>query len=635
VVQSMSHCTVPRRLPVGAEIQLGGGVHFRVWAPLRRKVEVALLDPISGSRAARRVVLSSEPGGYFSGISADVAEGARYGFFLDDGADLYPDPASRYQPEGPFGASVVVDPSAYRWQDPNWPGVRLKGQVIYEMHVGTFTEEGTWKAASRELTGLADVGVTSVEIMPVGDFPGRFGWGYDGVNLFAPTRLYGTPNDFREFVDQAHRNGLGVILDVVYNHIGPSGNYLGQFSADYVSRRHRTAWGDAINFDGENSGPVREFFTANAGYWIDEFHVDGLRLDAVDAIFDESSDHILAAVERRVSEAAGERQTLIFAEDEFQDTRRLCGPAQKGCGLDAAWNDDFHHVAQVAMTGHRKCYYADYHGTPQELISAIKWGYLYQGQWNSRQKRHRGWPAIDLDAQQFVVFLQNHDQVANSLHGRRIHELTSPGLHRALTALWALAPGTLLLFQGQEFSALTRFLFFADHDGELGQAVFNGRLKDIRRFCGPADSAAEHFADPREPETFRRSKLDLKERERHAAAYALHRDLLRLRREDSVFSSQRADRIHGAVLAADAFLLRYFGDAGDDRLLLINLGRDSNWHPASEPLLSPPMGMQWRLMWSSEDPRYDGPGTIPLDSQDWHIPGHAAIVLRSQTDPKS
>jgi maltooligosyltrehalose trehalohydrolase len=631
-VQSESRRTAERRLPVGAEIQPGGGVHFRVWAPLRRKVEVALLDPVGDSGAACRVVLSPESGGYFSGSLLDVGAGVRYGFFLDGGPHLYPDPASRYQPDGPHGASVVVDPRAYRWQDQDWPGVTLKGLVIYEMHVGTFTHDGTWKAAARELTTLADLGVTSVEVMPVGDFPGRFGWGYDGVNLFAPTRLYGTPDDFREFVDQAHRSGLGVILDVVYNHLGPSGNYLGQFSTDYVSRRHRTAWGDAINFDGENSGPVREYFVANAAYWIDEFHVDGLRLDAVDAILDDSSDHILAAVARRVREAAGGRKTLIFAEDEFQDTRRLRGREQQGGGLDAAWNDDFHHAAQVAMTGRRKCYYADYQGTPQELISAIKWGYLYQGQWNSRQGRRRGWPACDLEAQQFVVFLQNHDQVANSLHGQRAHELTSPGRHRALTALWALAPGTLLLFQGQEFSASSPFLYFADHDAELGQAVFNGRLKDIRRFCGPADSDAEHFADPRELQTFLRSKLDFGDRERHAAACALHRDLFRLRREDPIFSSQRADRIHGAVLAAEAFLLRYFGNEGDDRLLLINLGRDMEWRPASEPLLAPPMEMQWRLMWSSEDPRYGGSGTTPLDARNWYVPGHAATVLRCQAD---
>ena len=534
-MHSESQSAIQRRLPVGAEIQPASGVHFRVWAPRRRTVELALLDPRDSSRIVSRTVLSPEPDGYFSGGAADASAGMRYGFLLDGGSDVYPDPASRRQPEGPHGPSETVDPCAYHWQDNDWPGVTLKGQVIYEMHVGTFTEEGTWKAAVRELAALADLGVTLVEVMPVADFPGRFGWGYDGVNLFAPTRLYGTPDEFRQFVDLAHGCGLGVILDVVFNHFGPSGNYWGQFSAHYASHRHRTAWGDAINFDGENSGPVREFFIANAGYWIDEFHVDGLRLDAVDAIRDDSSDHILAAVARRVREAAGVRKTLLFAEDEFQDSRRLRGPDQNGHGLDAAWNDDFHHAARVAMTGLCKDYYGDYRGTPQELISAVKWGYLYQGQWNSRQSRNRGWPAFDLDAQKFVIFLQNHDQVANSLRGHRCHELTSPGRHRA-SALWALAPGTPLLFQGQEFSASSPFLYFADHEAELGQAVSAGRLKDIRRFCVLDESDVKHFADPGELETFRRSKLDLRKHERHSEAYALHRDLLRLRREDPVFS---------------------------------------------------------------------------------------------------
>jgi maltooligosyltrehalose trehalohydrolase len=509
--------------------------------------------------------------------------------------------------------------------------VDLAGQVIYEIHIGTFTAEGTFKAAAREFAALAELGVTLIEVMPVAEFDGRFGWGYDGVDLFAPTRNYGTPDDFRRFVDEAHRHGLGVMLDVVYNHIGPAGNYTGQFSSDYVSPRHQTGWGDAINFDGENSAPVREFFVSNAGYWIDEYHVDGLRLDAVHAIIDDSPEHILAAIGRRVRQVAGGRKTLVIAENEFQQSFVLREAQHGGYGLDAGWNDDFHHVARVAAVGNAEYYFGDYQGTPQELISLVKWGYLYQGEWNSRQERLRGSPGLDLDAAKFVNFLQNHDQLGNLPGGKRMHQLTSPGRYRALTGLLCLAPGTPLLFQGQEFLATSPFLFFADHEPDLAKLVHEGRQAEMQNFTRQAEPlTVEQCADPADPRTFERSKLDLIERDAHPEAYRLHRDLLRLRREDRVFSAQRADRIHGAVLASEAFLLRYLGEEGDDRLVLVNLGRDLEWSPAAEPLLAPPAGRAWRTLWSSEDPRYGASGTPRLDLHHWFLPGHAAIVLTAQ-----
>ena len=613
---------------MGADVQSGGGVHFRVWAPRREKVEVVFDSSAETSSSLPPLHLESEPGGYFAGFSSQARPGTRYAYLLDDEPLRCPDPASRRQPEGPHGPSEVVDPAAFAWHDGDWPGTKLRGQVLYELHVGTFTREGTWMAAIDELPRLAELGVTLVEVMPVAEFAGRFGWGYDGVNLFAPTRLYGTPDDFRRFVDAAHQTGLGVVLDVVYNHFGPVGNYLGQFSVDYLSSRHSTDWGDAINFDGENSGPVREFIIANAGYWIDEFHVDGLRLDAVHSILDDSPDHILAALARRVRQAGGRRGTLVFAESEFQDTRLLRPAERGGYGLDAAWNDDFHHAARVAMTGHSEYYYSDYQGSPQELVSAIKWGYLYQGQWNARQSRRRGAPGFDLQAPQFVIFLQNHDQVGNSPQGKRLHELTSPGRHRAMTALMILAPGTPLLFQGQEYSASTPFLYFADHEAELSKLVREGREADMRQFLRLAGhDAAGCLENPCDVRTFEKCKLNREDRDRRTDAYALHRDLLRLRREDPVFAAQRADRIEGAVLASEAVLLRYFGEAGDDRLVLVNLGRDLVLRPIAQPLAAPPEGTQWRLLWSSEDPRYGGLGTRPLDVQNWYLPGHAAFVL--------
>jgi maltooligosyltrehalose trehalohydrolase len=312
--------------------------------------------------------------------SLPARTGMRYSLRLDQGEAALPDPASRFQPEGPHGPSEIVDPGDFAWTDGAWRGRTREQLVIYEMHVGTFTPDGSWEAASRELRALAELGITCLEIMPVAEFPGRFGWGYDGVNLFAPTRLYGRPIDFRRFVDRAHAHGIAVILDVVYNHFGPDGNYLKLFSAAYFTDRYDNEWGEAINFDGPESGPSREFFVANAGYWIDEHHLDGLRLDATQAIFDRSEDHIIAAVARQVRSAGRGRTTFVVAENEPQHAK-LARPAERGgYGLDALWNDDFHHSAMVALTGRHEAYYSDYRGRPHEFVAAAKHGFLYQGQ---------------------------------------------------------------------------------------------------------------------------------------------------------------------------------------------------------------------------------------------------------------
>jgi len=335
----MEATRLARRLPVGAETLPGGGVHFRVWAPRRRRVEVVF----EGEAALNPFALEEEEGGYFSGLAAGAGAGALYRFRLDGEDYLYPDPASRFQPEGPHGASRVVDPARFLWTDEAWRGASLKGQVVYELHVGAFTREGTLAAATARLKELADFGVTCVELMPVAEFPGRFGWGYDGVNLFAPTRLYGEPDDLRRFVNEAHHNNIAVILDVVYNHLGPDGNYLAQFSPEYFTERHKTEWGDGINFDGRHSAPVREFFLSNARYWVEEFHFDGLRLDATQSIKDDSDEHILTALTREVRAAAVGRETFIIGENEPQDARMI-----RGYGLDGLWNDDFHHATIAA-----------------------------------------------------------------------------------------------------------------------------------------------------------------------------------------------------------------------------------------------------------------------------------------------
>ncbi|MGC4002356.1 MAG: alpha-amylase family glycosyl hydrolase [Pirellulales bacterium] len=332
--------------------------------------------------------------GYFELLDSQGAVGDLYGFYLDDDRHrLLPDPVSRFQPDGPFGPSEVVDPDAFDWSDDAWRRSTLHGQIAYELHIGTFTSEGSSRAAIERLPRLAELGITLIEVMPVNEFAGSFGWGYDGVNLYAPTRLYGRPDDFRAFVDTAHCLGMGVILDVVYNHLGPDGNFLPRFSKHYMSEHHRTDWGDAINFDDEFAQPVRDFFIGNAGYWISEYHLDGLRIDAIHSIKDDSKDHVIACIGREVHRAANGRATVVIVENDHQKAEMLHSIDRGGHGLDAAWNDDYHHAIRVALTGHADFYYGDYQGTPQEILSSVKWGYLFQGQWSPRTKRRADRPA--------------------------------------------------------------------------------------------------------------------------------------------------------------------------------------------------------------------------------------------------
>lgn len=617
-------------IPIGAE-PLERGVHFRVWAPARRKVEVVFE---SGEVALLELWKGAD--GYFSGHCAKAGAGMSYRYRLDGEQRLYPDPASRFQPEGPHGPSQIIDSRGFGWTDQAWGGLNPANQVLYELHIGTFTREGTFASAARELAYLRDLGVTCIEMMPVAEFDGRFGWGYDGVDLFAPFHHYGMPDDLRSLINQAHALGVGVILDVVYNHFGPEGNYLSAFSSSYFTTKHKNDWGASLNFDDEGSGPVREFFVSNARYWIREFHFDGFRFDATQAIIDSSPRHILAEIAAEARRAAGHRSIYLINENEPQETRLIRPPEQGGYGLDALWNDDFHHTARVALSGRKEAYYTDYFGRPQEFISAIKHGYLYQGQRYSWQKKRRGTPALDLPPTSFVNYLQNHDQVANSARGLRAHQIAGPALFKAVSALMLLAPQTPLLFQGQEFAASSTFHYFADHHPELAKLVRAGRARELSQF--PSIATPQMTAllpDPENQETFDRSKLAHEERARpfHREILAMHQDLLRLRREEDVFRrvNRRGD-IDGAVLGESAFVLRFFGQArADDRLLLVNLGADLDLEIAPEPLLAPPAGRRWSLQFSTEDPRYGGSGCPAPDTEQegWFLPGRCAMLVQA------
>lgn len=621
---------------LGARPAGGDSTHFRVWAPSRRSVEVVVRG------ASQPLPLTGDAQGYFEAVHP-VPVGALYKYRLDS-SDEFPDPASRFQPEGPHGFSEVVDPHTYPWKDGDWKGLSgIRGQVLYELHVGTFTPEGTYAGAIPRLPLLKELGVTCLELMPLHTFPGRFNWGYDGTQLFAPSFQYGRPEELRAFVDAAHALGLGVLLDVVYNHLGPDGNYLAQYSPGYFSRKYENEWGEPTNFDdGPAAGPSRDFFIQNACAWVAEYHFDGLRLDATQALYDDGPCHIVQELTQAVREAAAGRGVLVIAENEPQDELCVRAVERGGWGMDALWVDDFHHSARVAATGRAEAYLQDYRGTAQELLSCSLRNSLYQGQYYRWQKKARGSPLLRVPSSACVFYLQNHDQLANMLQGQRLHRLCGERQARALTTLWLLLPQTPLLFMGQEWFADTPFLYFVDHKPELQPLVRKGR----ERYLGQFDSARhalehEGYEEHMDERAFLRSRLDWSERERNVGPLNLHRELLRLRREDPVLARQEGGQLEGAVLSPAAFVLRYSGSEQEgDRLLLVNLGSELELSPCPEPLLAPPRDEGWRVGLSSEEVRFGGAGSCSLDSlrvaTTWRVPGMTALWMtstgRSPTD---
>jgi maltooligosyltrehalose trehalohydrolase len=617
----------PKKNPKESAINLGArvvkdGVYFRVWAPKCHKVEI-----ISDGRIFDCLTRDSK--GYFSGFVANIGDGFLYKFRLD-GKNSYPDPCSRFQPQGPHGPSMVIS-SSFPWTDNVWQGegLKLHGQVFYELHVGTFSVEGDFLGIINELKELKALGVTTIELMPISDFAGRWNWGYDGVNLFAPSHNYGSPQELKRLIDYAHRLNMGVILDVVYNHLGPDGNYLKGFSESYFTNRYETDWGEAINFDGEDAQEVREFFIQNAEYWLSEFHFDGLRLDATQNICDKSPLHILAEISKTVRERVFPKKIILIAENESQDIKLIAPLEENGYGLDGIWNDDFHHTSKVAMTGRREAYYTDYLGSAQEFVSMVKRGFLYQGQFYTWQDNVRGTHVPkNIPAESFILYLQNHDQVANSLYGQRITNQADISLYRALTSLWLLAPGTPLIFMGQEFGASSPFLFFTDHHKELAPLVFKGRKEFLSQFPSIA-AATDVIGDPNDEKAYRASKLNFEERFRNKPIYDLHKDLLKLRRELSIFNEQDCDSMELAILTEKVFVIRY-EEQTRVFLLLINLGDDFKYSPCPEPLLAQRPQRPWELVWSSEDVKYGGKGAISaFTGRCWYVPARCAQILMS------
>jgi maltooligosyltrehalose trehalohydrolase len=506
------------------------GTTFRVWAPEHERVEL-VVEGHAGEPDIRS--LTKDQCGYWSGTFSDIVPGARYRYRLEgDEGRTFPDPASRFQPCGVHGPSQVIDPSAFRWTDAAWQPPPLEAVVFYELHVGTFTPEGTFRGAIDRLPYLKDLGVNAIELMPVGDFPGTRNWGYDGVALFAPARCYGTPDDLRALVDAAHAHGIAVCLDVVYNHLGPDGAYAYAFSPYYFSSRHSSPWGLGVNVDGPHNEQVRRFFIENAVHWVREYHIDALRLDATHAIQDDSERHFLAELSSTVR-AHNDRPVILVAEDHRNLDTLLLPPENGGFGLDAVWADDFHHQARVHTAGDREGYYRDFSGTTADLATTLQQGWFFTGQYSPHLAEDRGTSPAPLAPHQFVICIQNHDQIGNRADGARLHHQIDPAAYRALSVLLLLAPETPLLFMGQEWAASAPFLFFTDHHDELGRKVTEGRRKEFSAFAAFHDPRhRELIPDPQDAGTFDRSRLCWSECERppHAGVLGLYRRLLKLRR---------------------------------------------------------------------------------------------------------
>jgi maltooligosyltrehalose trehalohydrolase len=594
---------------VGAHVH-GGGVTYRVWAPEA--------DVVNGE------------GGFHQADDVRGAAGDLYWLTLDGGERL-PDPASRFQPQGVDGPSQVVDATQYRWSSEAKRPAKIAGRVIYELHLGTFTPAGTYRAAIEKLDALVELGVNTIELMPVAEFAGRWNWGYDGVLPFAPTHSYGQPDDLRALIDAAHARGLAVILDVVYNHLGPCGNVLPRFSPRYFHPERASVWGQALNFDGPESAAVRQYFLQNVCMWLDEYRIDGLRLDAVHAIVDESTPHIVA----QFAEAAQERGAFVIAEDDRNDARIITPRDKGGWGLDGMWSDDFHHTVRVALTGDRHAHFANYSGRSDEWVETLRQGWLYQGQHYPSWNRPRGTPAHSLAPEQFVFCISNHDQVGNRPLGDRLHEAVSPEAYRAVSMLLCLAPFTPMLFMGQEWAATSPFPFFTDHPGEVGVRMAENRTNEFRHYG--AYYSAELLArmpDPQDERTFRDAHLNWDERERepHGTVLALYRECLSLRAREPLFQNPPRRTWSVQKIGTPGTIGLRWKSATGDWLLLARL-RSGPGTRGEDAFAKAHAERKWTLILSSEEKRFGGNGLLPILSNEGkiEITGPAAALFREET----
>ena len=543
-------------MPFGAQVLSDGQVRFRLWAPAARRVDLVLESPAGPPRLAplKRSVCVDTPETRRRGdetpwetlelITDQARAGSRYRFSID-GELLVPDPASRCNPLGVHGPSEVVDPEVFDWTDGDWHARPWQESVVYELHVGTFTPDGTFAGVAGRLEHLQRLGVTAIELMPIAEFPGARGWGYDGVLPYAPASVYGSPEDLKSLVCAAHAHGIAVMLDVVYNHFGPEGNFLHRYAPQFFTARHSTPWGSAIDFEGPASRTVRDFFIHNALYWLEEYHLDGLRLDAVHAIFDAGEPHILSEIARAVREGPGREQPVYLVLENLGNEARRLGPAGTAATFDAQWNDDVHHCLHILLTGETDSYYQDYQERPHRLLCrSLAEGFAYQGESSSHLGRPRGEPSAHLPPSAFVNFLQNHDQVGNRARGERLTQLARPEALRAAAAILLLAPSPPMLFMGEEWGALEPFPYFCDFEPGLADKVREGRLREFAHFQGSVP-------DPGDAATFASAHLEWSRltKATHARMFDHYRRLLAIRQRDIVPLLPRI--LGGACVAFD------------------------------------------------------------------------------------
>jgi len=588
---------LPWRLDLGATVLDSSKVCFKVWAPAATELSVALQ-----SRGYDRAIpMNKDERGYFSATASDVRAGEDY-FYAVDGQSRYPDPASRFQPQGVHGPSRIVDPDTFQWEDDAWEGISLRNYIIYELHVGTFTHEGDFASVTRNLDYLADLGITALELMPVAQFPGSRNWGYDGTFPFAPQNTYGGPEGLKALINSAHKRGIAVVLDVVYNHFGPEGNWLHRFGP-YFTDRYKTPWGDAVNFDGPFSDEVKRFFIINALYWIMEYHVDALRLDAVHGILDSGAHHFLQELSDAVhalSDRSG-RQVFLIAESDLNDVK-IINPAEKGgYALDAQWNDDFHHALHAVLTGEKQGHYEDF-GSLSDFATALREGFVYSGRYSYYRKRRHGNSSLERPAEQFVVFAQSHDQVGNRAKGDRLSGVLSLEKLKLAAASFLLSPYIPLLFMGEEYGEPAPFLYFVSHaDAALLEAVREGRRSWFSDF-----RIDEPLPDPADKETFEASALTLSlhDKEWHNALFMFYKELIRLRKTIPALVHLSKEHLEIDCKSREGTLVmrRWFDT--DEVFCVMNF----NARVVSIEL-SPPMG-RWRRVLDSSTKEWFGAGSL-------------------------
>ena len=610
----------------GATVIPGGGVRFSVWAPHAMRVRVCLTSGNSTSEHE----LTRRDDGTFEALISEANTGTEYGYLLGDSDAMIPDPMSRSQPRGVHGPSRVVDPAAFRWSDDDWRGVAMRDLVIYELHVGTFTRDGTFSAIIPFLRGLRrELGVTAIEIMPVAQFSGTRNWGYDGVDLYAVQNSYGGPDGLKQFVNAAHAEDLAVILDVVYNHIGPEGNHLSCYGP-YFTEKYKTPWGPALNYDDADSDEVRRYIVDNARFWISEYHIDGLRLDAVHGIFDFSAKHLIQEIVEAVQGVAQglQRRVVVIGESDLNDPKLIRGIDSYGYGLDGQWSDDFHHAVHALLTGEQDGYYTDF-GAIGQLVASLREPFVYDGARSRYRRRRHGATSAELPRERFVVAMQNHDQIGNRAKGDRLSTILGAEQLRLAAALLLLSPYVPLIFMGEEYGETNPFQYFVSHDDpQLVEEVRGGRRREFESF-----GWGDNVPDPQDEETQRRSVLALEcaAEPEHAARFALYRDLLALREEEPLLKPDGATMSVGETSGCITLLRQ--SSRGESLAALFNCTA------AAHDVALPQPERRWALRLTTDAPGYGGDGCLSAKCDAWsveretkiHMPPWTAAVFASHS----